>query len=361
MRTEILSRVNRAFPEPLRKRTAAFALVTSLTVAACGEAPKPTPQLTAIPTPIVTEMPTPQPTGTPTLAPTESPMPESTSTATVTPEPTKTPTPTKKPATDGGTLPKSADVIWNGSRSSKVEYLTFDDCWQNISPVVETAQKMGAKITFFCIGQAIRNVSGQSAAIKEGLSDGDEFENHTDTHPDLAGVTNVSYIKNQLLNQWASLRKAAGDPNLPELALRPPYGDGYGNPYVWEAVKDVGLKAIVMWSVDSGGTSDAYDTSSARIKTLINTVNSGLLDKNGNLIGGRIILQHVRPADEAALAQLIEEIKAKGGSFGLISDLITGSTALFYLTQQPNQPRSNEVFAKKEDGEEYADFDAKAA
>ncbi|MGA2968131.1 MAG: hypothetical protein ABSD69_03115, partial [Candidatus Levyibacteriota bacterium] len=134
---------------------------------------------------------------------------------------------------------------------------------------------------------------------------------------------------------------------------RPPGGAGYSNPYLWEAVKETGLKAIVMWSIDSGGTTNAYDSSSARVQTLMDTVNADLLDKNGNLKGGQIILQHVRPADEAAEATLIKEIQDKGGTFGLISNLVTGSTALFYLKPQPNPPTSSEIFAKKEDSEEY--------
>jgi hypothetical protein len=118
-----------------------------------------------------------------------------------------------------------------------------------------------------------------------------------------------------------------------------------------------------MWTVSSGGTSDAYNTSPARVQKIMNSVNHGMLNKSGNLIGGTIVLEHARPADVAALPTLIKEIQAKGGRFGLVGDIVgrpDATAAVSNVTSIKQQTKDNdnyaEVFAKKSEFEDQQDI-----
>src|ERR1035437_9747890 len=155
--------------------------------------------------------------------------------------------------------------------------------------------------------------------------------------------------------QLATVRKDLRDPSYKEYLVRPPGGAGRGNPYFWEAARVEQLR-IVMWTVSSGGTSDAYSTSPARVKAIMNSVNRGMLNKSGNLIGGTIVLEHTRPADVAALPTLINEIKAKGGRFGLVGDIVGRPDAATAISPWQTTNNVTEVFAKKPELEDQQDI-----
>jgi len=272
------------------------------------------------PTPSSSEAGPSTPAPTETFEPTYPPM-EPVPTVTYS---TPTQSPTLEPAPiirgsggGGGGCGNTSEVICHGPNDGQTVYLTFDDCWQTISPVVQTLHNMGAVGTFFCVG---RVTSWQAGSMKADLSNGDELENHTYDHNPLR-CPNVQCMVKDMNDQLQGLRYYVNS-NLKEWAVRPP-GGSYNSSFL-KAADTMHLKSV-LWSIDSGGaTVDPYNTSQARINLLLNTVNSGLFDRNGNLVGGSIILQHVRPADEAALPYLIREIKGHGGKFGLIRDLIGG-------------------------------------
>jgi peptidoglycan/xylan/chitin deacetylase (PgdA/CDA1 family) len=249
------------------------------------------------------------------------------------PTPTSTPEPTATPVLPLNLIPpiptaerqslvwKAGDVITIGPSDGTI-YLSFDDCYGDplvMKTVIETAHNLGARITFFCIGTAINNPQ-QAENMKLAISYGDEIENHTFDHAEMT-TTDVKFMENEIIAQLAIVRNDLGDPNYKEYLIRPPFGRGAYNPYFQQAAAAEGLR-IVTWTVSSGGTDDAYTTTPARIQRIMDSVNSSLLDKYGHLAGGTIILQHVRPADEAALATLIKEIQDKGGTFGLLGELV---------------------------------------
>jgi len=205
---------------------------------------------------------------------------------------------------------------------------------------------MGAKITLFCIGSAIDNTQ-QGATLRAAVSYGDELENHTYNHAWMT-TTNVKYMEDQMANQLDAVRRRLGNPNYKEYLVRPPGGAGVNNPYFWKAANAEHLR-IVYWSISSGGTSDAYNNSPARVQKIMNTINAGLLDKKGNLIGGQIILMHARPADAAALPVLIKEIQDKGGRFGLVGDLVGRPLTVDTKVQPKDNPTEIVLSYKKEE------------
>lgn len=271
------------------------------------------------PTPSASETGSSVPTPTETAEQTYPPIEPVPTVVYPTPEESSTPTPAPIRGGGGGSsgCGNTSEVICHGPDDGTTVYLTFDDCWQTISPVVQTLHSMGAVGTFFCVG---RVTSWQAGSMRTALSDGDDLENHTYDHNPL-NCPNEQCMVNDINEQLQGLRYYVS-PSLREWAVRPPGGSYNGN--FLKAADTMHLKTV-LWSIDSGGaTVDPYSTTPARIQELLNTVNAGLFDRNGNLVGGRIILQHVRPADEAALPYLIKEIEDHGGRFGLIRDLIGG-------------------------------------
>jgi peptidoglycan/xylan/chitin deacetylase (PgdA/CDA1 family) len=177
-------------------------------------------------------------------------------------------------------------------------------------------------------------------------------------------TTDIPFMEKQMSDQLAVVRRDLGDPNYKEYLIRAPGGAGsFNNPYFWKAANTEGLR-IVYWTVSSEGTSDAYNTSPERIQRLVNQVNSGILNKHGNLIGGTIVLEHARPADVTALPIIIKEIQDKGGRFGLVGDLAGRPDPANNVASIKQQTKNNsvEVFAKKpEDADEQEIFNAAIA
>lgn len=296
---------------PKKVEHALEAGILTLVLISCSSGPKPAPapENSSPATPVPTETATPEPTQRPL-----EPVP-----TVVYPTFPPTPAPTPIPLSE---LPKSGRVITHGPNDGRTVYLTFDDCYgaaSNTRSVINTAYTMDARVTFFCIGAAIDNTQ-QASNMKLAVADGDELENHTYNHASMT-TTDVKFMENQMAAQLATVRRDLGDPNYKEYLIRPPFGAGTGNPYFWKAANAEGLR-IVTWSFSTGGTDDAYNTSDARIQKIMNIVNANLFDKKGNLIGGKIILEHVRPADMKALPLIIKEVQDKGGRFGLVGDLV---------------------------------------
>jgi peptidoglycan/xylan/chitin deacetylase (PgdA/CDA1 family) len=349
--------------QPLPKKIAialgAFALVADVVLAG-GAAAKPTtteskpfPSAflteTAKPLPTLKPIPTPKPTVEPTPSPAMSP----------TPEPTVAPTQNPDSNTK---FPKLGNVIWRGPKDGKTVYLTFDDCYSSkyTNKAIQIAHDLGARITLFCIGKAIKNPA-QAANMRLAIADGDEIENHTESHAKM-NTGNIPFMKAQMADQMSAVRKDLKDQSYKGYLVRPPEGVGRKNPYFWKAAQAENL-SIVMWTVSSGGSWHSGDTSPARIKKIMNTVNHTMLNKKGNLVGGTIVLEHARAADVAALPFLIKEIQAKGGRFGLVGDIVgrpDETVAVNNVTSIKQQTKNNnnhtEVFAKKAEFEDQQDI-----
>ena len=170
---------------------------------------------------------------------------------------------------------------------------------------------MGARFTFFCIGDAI-NSSAQAANMKLALSYGDEIENHSMHHTYFRGPADMVPTELEMAQQLGVVRSLLGNPEYKQYAYRPPGGNGQGNPYLWKAAQDQNLR-IVVWNDTSPGWTLGNRTDADAVNTVLKAV---------YLANGVIILQHTVAADAAAFPSIIAAAKSLGFSFGLIGDLV---------------------------------------
>jgi peptidoglycan-N-acetylglucosamine deacetylase len=116
----------------------------------------------------------------------------------------------------------------------------FDDGpWSDTPAFVRMLERSHARATFFMIG---RQVTGEfrSMTMRE-LRDGDALGDHTFTHPDLTGVTDV---RSELRRTISAIRALSG---YTPCVFRPPYGDYDAS--VLRTARSLGL-ATILWNVD---------------------------------------------------------------------------------------------------------------
>jgi peptidoglycan/xylan/chitin deacetylase (PgdA/CDA1 family) len=120
--------------------------------------------------------------------------------------------------------------------------LTFDDGPNPAATprLLDLLDRNGVRATFFLIGRHVRACPQLAAEI---AARGHVLANHTETHPRLTWLSTQS-AAGELQRCQEAIEKAAG--HAPEW-MRPPYGAR--GPQVAAAVRQAGLRAVVMWSV----------------------------------------------------------------------------------------------------------------
>lgn len=137
-----------------------------------------------------------------------------------------------------------APVIAHGDAATNAVALTFDDGpTPGVTDALLTAlERERTPATFFVVGRAARRSPGLVARM---VRDGDEIENHSETHAHLNAML-PARIDAELARTDAAI-VAAGAP--PPRYVRPPFGAR--NAAVLEAARRRGLQ-VVLWNAAAG-------------------------------------------------------------------------------------------------------------
>ncbi len=150
--------------------------------------------------------------------------------------------------------------VWAFSRKEGAIYLTFDDGpIPEVTPwVLDELKKIGAKATFFCIGE---NVQKHPEIFRRIIAEGHSVGNHTFNHLNGWQTETSEYIENvlnceEIFNSEFRIQNS-------ELLFRPPYGKITSKQA--KILQKKGFE-IVMWDI----LSYDYDTTISPEKCLQN-------------------------------------------------------------------------------------------
>jgi peptidoglycan-N-acetylglucosamine deacetylase len=181
--------------------------------------------------------------------------------------------------------------VFNGSRSSGMVALTFDDCYRtaNIKRIVAILREKNAAATFFCTGKAVQ----QAPAVFADLSRDFVLANHTWSHPNLNKKTRAQIIS-QMDRTKAIMEQVTGKPS-PKI-MRPPGGSA--NLATRTVLGELGYTYAIMWDID---TRDWTGISAADVRAAALKARSG-----------SIVLMHDPAATVTALPKIINGLRNKG-------------------------------------------------
>jgi peptidoglycan-N-acetylmuramic acid deacetylase len=203
------------------------------------------------------------------------------------------------------------EVIWQEPQTGrKVVYLTMDEGYEygtNTEQILDIAKLKGISITFFITGSYLDKNPG---LVGRMIDEGHLVANHTVSHPNLvdkAAVGGRSAILAELDGLAEDFEATCGVTMA--RYVRPPEG-AYSDRVLAE-MRAAGYRAV-FWSFAYRDwlTDEQPDPAAAKEKIL------------GQLHNGSVMLLHaVSATNVAILPDLIDEIKARGYQFALISEL----------------------------------------
>ena len=193
--------------------------------------------------------------------------------------------------------------------------LTFDDGPTRgvTDRLLDVLEREHVPATFFVVGAAARR---EPALLRRMDADGDEIENHSDTHPHLNAIVSDYALDQQIAGPDAAIAAATGQRTR---YLRPPFGAR--NAAVIEAAERNG-KTVVLWSAMLDETSPNAPRGALE-ERLLRQVGDGAIvvlhdGDRGRGEGGR--------AYEARLApRIIAALRARGYRFVTLDRLLLGS------------------------------------
>ena len=204
-----------------------------------------------------------------------------------------------------------APVLRHGT--GRVVALTFDDGPTRgvTDRVLDVLEREHVRATFFVVGRAVRR---QPALLRRMAADGDEIENHSDTHPHLNALLAPGAIDAEIANADNAIEAATG---LHTSWLRPPFGAR--NAAVLDAARRHG-KRIALWTAMLDETSPNAPPS-VLAERLLRQVTDGAIivlhdgdQGRADAAGGR--------AYEAELTPLIiTALRARGYRFVSVTEL----------------------------------------
>lgn len=192
--------------------------------------------------------------------------------------------------------------IYSVETEEKKIAVTFNCAWsaEDIPQILEILEKYEAKATFFILGQWAKE---NPSAVKMIAKAGHEIGSHSNTHPDMAKLSEEE-IRQEIVKSCKNIENSGGGKTK---LFRAPSGS-YSNTLIKTAA-DMGFTAI-QWDVDSR---DWKDYSAEK---MVQSVTQ-------NVRAGSIILFHAGKENTiAALPQIMEILHNGGYEFVGISDLI---------------------------------------
>lgn len=192
----------------------------------------------------------------------------------------------------------SKGTITNGSPGKKVVALTFDDGPHptNTPRLLNILEEKGVKATFFILGERADEYPN---IVKQTHAKGHEVENHSYSHPDLAGASLAVLDRevertNKIIDSLTGRRP---------LYFRPPYGS-----YNKQVSSNI-TNQIALWSVD---TLDWKSRNAAAVQQ----------SAMSQVHNGSVILMHdIHSTTVDAVGPLIDSLKAQGYTFVRLDEL----------------------------------------
>jgi peptidoglycan/xylan/chitin deacetylase (PgdA/CDA1 family) len=203
-----------------------------------------------------------------------------------------------------------APVLTHGSGHRVA--LTFDDGPTSgvTDRVLDVLEREHVRATFFVVGRAARR---EPALLRRMSTDGDEIENHSDTHPHLNALLTRAALDAEIASADDAIAAATG---LRTRWLRPPFGAR--NAAVLDAARRHG-KRVVLWSAMLDETAPGASPA-ALAAQLLQQVGDGAIvvlhdgDQGRETAGGRVY--------EAALtAGVIAALRERGYGFVTLEEL----------------------------------------
>jgi peptidoglycan/xylan/chitin deacetylase (PgdA/CDA1 family) len=203
-------------------------------------------------------------------------------------------------------------VITHGS--GHVVALTFDDGPTRgvTERVLDVLEREHVPATFFVVGQAARR---EPELLRRMAADGDEIENHSNTHPHLNALLTRAALDAEIAGADDAIVAATG---RHAQFLRPPFGAR--NAAVLDAARRRGLR-VMLWSAMLDETAATADPS-ALAERLLRQVADGAIVVLHDGHRGRD--DRAERAYEAGLApRIISALKARGYGFVTVAQLVT--------------------------------------
>ncbi len=190
--------------------------------------------------------------------------------------------------------------------------LTYDDGPTRgvTDRVLDVLERERVPATFFVVGRAARR---EPALLRRMRADGDQIENHSDTHPHLNAILSARALDAELANANDAIAAATGArPHW----LRPPFGAR--NAAVLDAARRRGLR-VALWSAMLDETSPDAPPGALADKLLAQVGDGAIVvlhdgDQGRGVAGAR--------AYEAALTpRVIAALRARGYRFVTLDQL----------------------------------------
>ena len=233
-----------------------------------------------------------------------------------TPEPTPTPTPRPTPVVTAEPTPVPTLPIIPADQLPTFDYLpvvntvdtaekkvaiTVDDCFQvgNLQKIIATAEKAGARLTIFPIGQNL-SLDGMSATLKKAVELGFEIENHTWSHARVFRLP-VEEMAQEIWRQDQALNQCLGV-NYQEHFFRCMGGDGEMDQRTHSYLKQLGYQGIAHWS---------YSGSDAEPEAIAKQLKSG-----------EVYLFHTTDRDTGILLKFIPWVVKQGYQLVTLNELV---------------------------------------
>ena len=196
---------------------------------------------------------------------------------------------------------KTFDPIYKGSEDEKKVAFACNVVWGNeyLPDMLREFKRSDIKISFFFGGEWVSNNKELLLAIN---SDGHEIGNHGYNH---LKHTQISKEKNieEILKTEEVIKNVLGKKTT---LFAPPYGDL--DKKVVEAAESIDYK-VIMWSIDT------IDWNTKDYNKILDRVNK-------KIHNGAIILMHPTDSTVKALPLMISDIKSKGYSIVMVSELL---------------------------------------
>jgi peptidoglycan/xylan/chitin deacetylase (PgdA/CDA1 family) len=182
--------------------------------------------------------------------------------------------------------------------------LSFDDGPATDTPAfLSVLERKRVRATFFQIGV---QVPGHGSVLHRMLRDGDAIGDHTQTHPNLAGLS-AGQVRHQLAAAAGAIQQASG---YRPCIMRPPYGAVNSRVVQIAASQHM---ATILWSVDP------RDWSRPGTGAIEQRVLSAVRP-------GSIVIMHdgggPRGETLAALPHVISTLRSRGYKFETVPDLL---------------------------------------